>query len=293
MKRVILLLAAVLSIVMVAAPQTTTTGNFPPPNNGSTALTYQSSNSTYHFTRTDGTFSNVLVFDNSSSPGYPLTNDFSADSVNVDGQRDMITYHYDSSTQSYQRSSLLNLDQDGHFALGSSSGGGIASDPATGDTCIPYNILANVEQPVCNVPSSLHINTQGKLSQYMGLPLDAGGNGTSTIAKAINGSASGTVSNYLAWTTPANGYGATEYYEVSWVGVVTSPASGNTAVATWNFTDESGPNSCSSGLVTFGSVGNRLELTCRFFSAPNTPVSITVSMAGNPTYASHFRVIIH
>jgi hypothetical protein len=293
MKRVILLLAVVLTVVMVAVPQPPAggIGYFPPPNNGTTGFTYQPSSNTYHFTRTDGTFSNVLVFDNSLTPGFPNTNDFSADSVNTDGQRDMITYHYNSATSSYQKSSLLNLDQDGHFALGSSSGGGIGSDPSSGDTCIPVNILANGP---CNVPSSLHINSQGKFSQYQGLPLDGGGNGMSTIVKAVNGTASGSVNNYLAWTTPATGYGATEFYEVSWVGVVTSPAPGTTAAVTWNFIDESGPNSCSSPLAVFGSVGNRLELTCRFYSSPNTPVSVSVlTMGGSPTYGSHLRVIIH
>lgn len=293
MKRIILLVVLVLTVVIVALAQQRSggIGTFPPPNNGATALTYEASNGTFHLTRTDGTFSNVLIYENSLEPGYPTTNDFSADSVNTDGQRDIITYHYSSETGSYQRSSLLNLDQDGHFALGSSSGGGISSDPTTGDTCIPYNALVNGS---CNVPNSLHINSAGAVSQYLGLHLDSGANGVSTIAKAANGSATGTVVNYLAWTTPASGYGASEFYEVSWVGVVTSPAPGATAMVTWNFIDESGPNSCSTPLAAFSNVGNRLEATCRFFSTPNTPVSISVqTFGGSPTYGTHFRVLIH
>jgi hypothetical protein len=159
----------------------------------------------------------------------------------------------------------MDLDQDGHFSVGGSSGGGIATDPATGDTCIPYNALA---RGACNVPTALHINSNGKVSQYMGLALDPGANGTSLIAKAVNGSATGTVSNYLAWTTPSSGYGASDFYEVSWVGVVTGPANGAAATATWNFTDESGPNSCSSPLTPFGSVGNRLQPAPRLNSHP-------------------------
>lgn len=293
MKRTILLgvFLLTLAIVVLAQAQTGTIGTFPPPNNGTTGFTYQPSTSTYHFTRTDGTFSNMLVFDNSAEPGYPNTNDFSADGVNVDGQRDLVTYHYNNEKGGYQISSLLDLDEDGHFSLGSSSGGGISTDPTTGDTCIPYNALVN---GACNVPGAMHIAVTGQVSQYMGLPLDPSGHGTSMIAKAVNGSATGTVNAYLAWTTPASGYGASDFYEVSWVGVVTAPAFGARATATWNFTDESGPNSCSSATTAFGAPGNRLELSCRFYSAPNTPINISVTtFGGNPTYASHLRVIIH
>jgi hypothetical protein len=289
MKRTILLVVFVLALGIVAIAQQA--GTFPAPNNGTTGFTYQSSDNTYHFTRTDGSFSNVLIFDNSAEPGYPNTHDFSADGVNVDGQRNLATFHYDYNKGSYVVSSLLILDQDGHFSLGASGGGGIASDPYTGDTCIPYNALAN---GTCNVPSSLHITYNGRVSQYQGLALDPNSNGTSMIAKGINGSSTGTISNYAVWTTPASGYGSSEFYEISWEGVVTTPANGATAVATWNFTDESGPNSCSSPVTAFGSVGNRLELTCRFYSVPNTPIHISVTtFSASPTYASHLRVMIH
>jgi hypothetical protein len=293
MKRAILLFVLVLTIAVVALAQSTNTtiGTFPPPNNGATGFTYQPSSRTYHFTRTDGTFSNVLVFDNSLEVGYPETNDFSADSVNVDGQRDLITYHYNTSLAAYVISSALNLDQDNHFSIGSSSGGGIGSDSSTGDTCIPIDVLANGP---CNVPTALHINTAGVISRYKGLTLDSGGNGSSMIARAINGTVTGTVNNYLALTTPASGYGATEYYEVSWSGVVTGAASGAVASATWSFTDESGPNTCSSQQAAFGALGNRLELTCHFYSIPNTPIYVSVITAnGSPTYASHLRITIH
>jgi hypothetical protein len=293
MKRTILLVVFFLTVglVTLAQAQTGTIGTFPPPNNGTTGFTFQPSTSTYHFTRTDGTFSNMLVFDNSAEPGYPNTNDFSADGVNVDGQRELVTYHYNTQTGTYGISSLLDLDEDGHFALGSSSGGGIGSDPSTGDTCIPINVLSN---GTCNVTGALHINSQGTVSQYLGLPLDSSGHGTSMIARSVNGSATGTVTNYPVWTTPASGYGASDFYEVSWVGVVTTPAFGAKATATWNFTDESGPNSCSSATTPFGAPGNRIELTCRFYSMANTPVSLSVTtLGGSPTYASHLRVLIH
>lgn len=293
MKRTILLVVFLLAlgIVALAQPQSGSIATFPPPNTSITGFTYQASNNTYHFTRTDGTFSGVVVFDNSAEPGFPYTHDLGVDSVNVDGQHNLATYHYDYNKGSYVVSSLMNLDQDGHFSVGGSGGGGIATDPYSGDTCIPYNVLANGS---CNVPSSLHIAASGKVSQYLGLPLDPDANGTSVIAKAINGSATGTVTNYPVWTTPSSGYGGSEFYELSWVGVVTGPSLGAAAVATWNFTDESGPNSCSSQLTAFGSVGDRLELTCRFYSVPNTPINITVTtVSGSPTYASHVRVIIH
>src|SRR5208282_1442391 len=122
--------------------------------------------------------------------------------------------------------------------------------------------------------------SQGAISQYLGLPLDTGGNGTSMIARAINGSATGTVSNYPVWTTPSSGYGASDFYEISWIGVITTPAFGARANATWNFTDESGPNSCSSGATAFGTPGNRIELTCRFYSMANTQVSLSATTIG-------------
>ena len=293
MKRVILVVVFMLALGILATAQSggLTIGTFPPLNNGMTSLTYQGSDNTFHFTRTDGTFSGVLIFDNSAEPGYPNTHDLSVDSVNVDGQRNIGTYHYDYNKAGYVVSSVMDLDQDGHFSVGGSGGGGIANDPYTGDTCIPYNVLAN---GACNVPSSLHIASNGKVSQYLGMALDSGANGVSTIVRAINGSATGTVTSYPVWTVPAKGYGASDFYELSWVGVVMSPSRGAAAVAAWNFTDSSGPNSCSSQLTAFGSVGDRLELTCRFYSVPGTPVTITVTtISGSPTYASNLRVIIH
>jgi len=291
MKQTVILLGVVLlSCGIVALTQAQGGGSFPPPNNGITGFTYQTSNSTYHFTRTDGTFSGVVIYDNSAEPGYPSTHDFSMDSVNVDGQRDLATYHYNRNTGSYDLSTLLDLDEDSHFLLGAGSGAGIGSDPSTGDTCIPANI--SVGGNGCNEANAMHWTIGGTVNKYQGLATD--GNGISTIAKVVNGSASGTVSNYPVWTTPSSGYGSTDFYEVSWVGVVTSPAPGAIAGATWNFTDESGLNSCSSPTTAFGSVGNRLELTCRFYSAPNTPVKISVTIiGGSPTYASHLRVMIH
>jgi hypothetical protein len=293
MKRTILVVVFLLAaaLVVLAQAQTTGIGTFPPPNNGQTGFTYQASSNTYHFTRTDSSFSGVVVYDNSGTPGFPNTNGFSIDLFDAVCQLSMLTYHYNSNNGAYEKSSQLTLDGDYHFALGSSSGGGIGSDTSAGDTCIPVNILAN---GTCNVPSSLHINSQGAVSQYLGLPLDPGGNGASTIARAVNGSATGTVSNWPVWTTPASGYGASDFYELSWLGVVTSAAPGASAVATWNFTDESGPNSCSSANTAFGFAGNHLELTCRFHSVANTPINLSVTThGGTPTYASHLRVKIN
>lgn len=287
MKRTVLLLGILLVLAVIALAQQQL-NTWPPPSDGQTYLTYDAPHRTYHLTRTDGTFGNVLILDNSAEPGYPTTHDFSADSVNADGQHSIVTYHWNNSTQSYLVSSALDLDQDGHFSLGAGSGGGIATDPGTGDTCVPYNANTNGS---CNVSTSMHINQSGMVSQYLGLP--TAGRGISTIANVVNGSATGSVSNYLVWTTPSSGYGATEFYEVSWVGVVTAPAIGATAVATWSFTDQSGPNSCSSPLVPFNGVGHRLELTCHFYSAANSPIKISVTINGSPTYASNLRVIIH
>lgn len=287
MKRIVLLVVILLAVALVALAQTQI-DTWAPPNDGQTHLTYDVQHRTYHLTRTDGTFGSVMIYDNSAEPGYPNTHDFSTDAVNVDGQRSMVTYHWNNLTQAYVVSSAMDLDQDGHFSLGGGSGGGIATDPNTGDTCIPYNANVNGN---CNVPNSLHIAAGGTITQYLGLP--TAGHGISPIVSFIDGSATGSVGNYLVWTTPSSGYGATEFYELSWVGVVTTSSLGGTAVATWSFTDQSGPNSCSSPLSQFGAVGNRIELTCHFYSVPNSPVKISVMTNGNPTYGSNLRVIIH
>jgi len=281
----ILLVVILLAVALVALAQQQV-NTWPPPADGQTYLTYDTSHRTFHLTRNDGTFGSVLIFDNSAESGYPTTHDYSADMVNVDGQHSIVTFHWNGS--SYIVSSSLDLDQDGHFSLGGGNGGGIATDPGTGDTCIPYNANAN---GACNVASSLHVSQYGNVSQYLGLPTV--GRGISAIASVVNGSATGTVNNYLVWTTPSSGYGATEFYEVSWVGVVTSGSPGSLAAATWNFTDQSGPNSCSSPLVLFGNVGNRIELTCRFYSAANSQITISLRASGSPTYASNLRVLIH
>lgn len=287
MKRVILLVVILLGVALVALAQTQISA-WAPPNDGQTHLTYDVPHRTYHLTRTDGTFGNVLIYDNSAEPGYPNTHDFSADVVNVDGQHSIVTYHWNSLTQAYIVSSAIDLDQDGHFSIGGGNGGGIATDANTGDTCIPYNANAN---GACNVPNSLHIAAGGTITQYLGLA--TAGHGVSPIVNVVDGTATGSVGNYLVWTTPSTGYGAAEFYEVSWVGVVTSPSLGSTAVATWSFTDQSGPNSCSSPLTQFGAVGNRIELTCHFYSVPNTTIKMSVMTNGSPTYASNLRVIIH
>jgi len=288
------LVAFVLGLGLVAFAQSGggwTIQPFPPPNNSGTAsaFTFQSPN-VYHFTRTDGAFGPVVIWDNSATPGYPYTNDFSMDSINVDGQRDLATYHYNAKTGSYGVSTLLNLDQDSHFILGAATGAGIGSDPHTGDTCIPSSI--SIGQNGCNLANAMHWTIDGTVNKYQGLATD--GNGISTIAKVLNGSVTGGVTNFPVWTTPASGYGAADYYEVSWVGVVTGASPNTTAVATWSFTDESGPNFCTSAQVGFGGVGNRLELTCRFFSVPNSPISFSLgTFGGSPTYVSHVRVLIH
>lgn len=287
MKRIVLLVVILLAVALVALAQAPI-NTWPPPNDAQTHLTYDVQHRTYHLTRTDGTFGSVMIYDNSAEPGYPNTHDFSTDAVNVDGQHSIVTYHWDNLTQAYIVSSGLDMDQDGHFSLGGGNGGGIATDPNTGDTCIPYN--ANING-ACNVPNSLHIAAGGTITQYLGLPTS--GHGISPIVSVIDGSAMGSVANYPVWATPSSGYGAAEYYEISWVGVVTNPALGGTAVATWSFTDESGPNSCSSPVAPFSAVGNRIELTCHFYSVPNTPVKISVMTSGSPTYTSHVRVIIH
>jgi len=289
MKRMILLAVFLLGIAIVALAQPTGgIGSFPPPNNGLTGFTYRASNNTFHFTRTDGSFSSVVVFDNSAEPGYPTTHDFSVDAVGTDGQRNLATYHFNTQMGAYELSSLLDLDQDGHFSLGGSGGGGIATDPSTGDTCIPYNPLID---GTCNMPNSLHIAVGGTIKQYQGLRTT--GNGITSLVKVINGSATGTVTNYPVWPVPASGYGASDYYELSWAGVVTTPAFATRATAAWSFTDESGPNSCISAPVTFSNVGDRLELTCHFYSVPGTLVSISVSTnGGSPTYESYLRVTI-
>ena len=292
MKRTILVVVFLLAVTLVALAQQQTAGigAFPPPNSGQTGFTYQASTGTYHFTRTDSSFSGVVVYDNSGTPGFPNTNGLGIDLFDAICQLSMITYHHNNNTGAYEKSSHLALDGDYHFALGSASGGGIGSDTSVGDTCIPINILAN---GTCNVRTSLHINTGGAVSRYLGLPLDPGGNGASSIARAVNGTATGTVSNWPVWTTPSSGYGSSDFYELSWVGVVTSAAPGASAIATWTFTDDSGPNSCSSLPAGFGFAGNHLELTCRFHSVPNAPINLSVTtLGGTPTYASHLRVKI-
>lgn len=285
-----LLLAGFVLVSLPVGGQTGGMGSYPPPGgtNG-TFLTYDASHRTYHLTRTDGIFGSVLRFENSAEPGYPNTNDFSTDDVNVDGQRNLCTYHWNGS--SYIVSSCLDLDQDGHFSLGGGSLGGIANDPATGETCIPTD--ANLPGG-CNVPTALRINSSGQVSQYLGLTVSNGDGITTNPAHAGNTSLTGNVSNFVAWTTSASGYGAQQMYEVVWVGVVVSPSPGATAFARWDFTDDSGPNSCFGPSSPFGVVGNRIELTCHFFSVPNSQIKLSVVITGgNPTYSSQEVVLIH
>jgi hypothetical protein len=290
MKTTVIVVCLLLAgFVLISLPVGGQTGGFPAPNDGGTHLTYDSAHRTYHLTRTDGTFGSVLRFENSAAPGYPNTNDFSTEDINVDGQTNLCTYHWFGTK--YIVSSCLNLDQDGHFSLGGGNLGGIANDPGTGETCIPTNVnlIGN-----CNVPTALKIGSGGQVTSYLGLTV-SNGNGISTNpAHAGNTALTGNVSDYVAWITPASGYGAQQMYEIVWVGVVVSASPGATAFATWNFTDDSGRNSCSSPSLPFGALGDRIELTCHFFSVPNSQIRLSVTIrGGSPTYSSQEVVLIH
>ena len=283
-----------LSLIALRLSNAPGAATFPPPNTGATTLTYKTSNNTFHFTRTDGVFSNMVIFDNSADPCFAQgSNDFTGIASNSDGQTNFETFHNAGScgTPSYIVSSLLDLDQDSHFVLGAGTATGIGSSPTTFDTCIPTNITVGADG--CSIANALHINTGGTIIKYQGLTL--GGNGIIGLGTPTDGSASGTVTSFVAWTTPATGYGAAAFYEVSWVGTVSSAGAGETATATWNFTDETGANSCTSGSVPFGATHVRIDLTCRFFSAANTQVKLTVttSTGTTPTYTSHIRINIH
>lgn len=237
-------------------------------------VTYDPQNNWVLFTDHTGTWHAPLAMTNSKAS----SNSVVEFTLNTDDQFVLQTYG------GGQPTSALDVDVDGSAALYGSAGGGIGVDAATGDTCVP----ATRDNP-CG-PTSLRVNSGGIVSSYQGQPTF--GHGISTILYAADVSLTGAFGPYAFFTTNASGYGSSGLYRVTGYMTVVSPAPGSTMQVAIGYFDESGKQVQNNGLaIPFETVGETLPFSCVFWSQSQSPITITMNVAGgSPTYTVHVRL---
>jgi hypothetical protein len=279
-----------------------------------TTLTYSSTNPAgYLLTQHDQGFNGVLYITSTGGVGPANANSnasgdylaYHVVSVNTDNQVNYETWscfipggsgctYLTTGTPTYTISSRMQLDSDGHFALGSGSGGGIASDPTTGNTCIPYN--AN-QLGACNVPTALNINTTGVISKYLGQNTA----GSAIGIKVYEGSSTltGNFGPYTIFTTPTgtSGYGANpqQYQMIGYISIANDNP-GATCYAKVLYTDDTGPTSAQTSSFKCASIGQNsgsAGFNFNFRAVPGTPIQTQIfSTSGNVQYNISEKLIL-
>jgi hypothetical protein len=279
-----------------------------------TTLGYNGSNPAgYLLTQHDQGFNGVLYITSTGGVGPSNANaDASGNylayhvvSVNIDNQVNYETWscfipggsgctYQSTGTPTYVISSRMQLDSDGHFALGSGSGGGIASDPTTGNTCIPYN--AN-QLGACNVPTALNINPTGAIVTYLGQNTA----GTGIGIKVYEGSSTltGNFGPYTIFTTPSGSseYGSNpqQYQMIGYISTANNNA-GATCYAKVLYTDDTGPNSAQTSPFKCAAVGQNsgsAGFNFTFRALPGTTIQTQVfSSAGTVQYNISEKLIL-
>jgi hypothetical protein len=270
-----------------------------------TSLNYSNSQSAFFLVQNDGAFDPVLYIVNSATPGYLAgTGDYHEVSVNVDGQVDYTTHHWNGSA--FQISSLLDLDQDSHFGLASFSGGGIADDPITGDTCIPASVT-----PISCKALAEHISSAGIMNQYLGVATVGIGHAGVEVFRSI-----ASRSTNLSFTIPplagganttaaacpssgANCPGSLGLYDVVTLFTVSVAGTASTLLAQISYTDDVqaqtnkpclliGPGGVTTTAQSMVNVGDTMTADCKIWAAANTNITLVWTFAGtaNPTVSA-------
>jgi hypothetical protein len=263
----VILVIATLSVLRTAHGQSSLFGGI---------MSYDPTNDWVLFTDKTGTWHAPLAITNAAAPKdsvIELT-------VNTDDQ--FVLQAYSGGTPK----SFLDVDVNGSASLYGSAGGGVGVDNNTGDTCIP----STVPSP-CG-PTSLHVNPDGMVDQYLGQT--TAGRGISTILYSADATLTGSFGPYTIFTTnTTQGYnGSNGMYRVTGYMTVTGAAPGSSAQFVMNYTDEAIAQYQNTGTpVTFQSVGDKLPFNFEFYSVAGQPITISIlTTGGSPTYTFHVRL---
>lgn len=260
------LIVAVLSVLNTAHGQSTIFGGI---------MSYDPSNQWVLFTDPTGTWHAPLAITNSAAP----KNSVVEFTVNTDDQFVIQTYG------SGIPDSFLDIDTDGSASMYGSAGGGVGVESATGDTCMP-----STKSTPCS-PTSLRVNPDGMVSQYLGQ--NTAGHGISTILYSADANLTGSFGPYTIFTTSATGYnGSSGMYRLTGYMTVTGATSGSSAQFVVNYTDEAVAQYQNTGVpLTFQKVGDKIPFSFVFYSQSGEPISISILITGgSPTYAFHVRL---
>jgi hypothetical protein len=176
------------------------------------------------------------------------------------------------------------------MSLGAGNGGGITTDPNTGNTCIPYNANAPGQ---CNVPTALTINTAGQVASYFGQATA----GTGLGIKVWEGSAlvTGTWGPNTIFTTPTGptGYGASpQQYQIMGYISTANASGGAICYVQISYTDDTGANSQQSPNFNCGSVGQNYGYNFIFRATPGTAVQLKTNTTNASVQYNHSSKLV-
>ena len=258
--------AVLVLVVLTARVARTQTG-------GGSSFSYDPVNLWYMFTDGTASWHAPMAMHNSAAPSNSVT-EFT---VNTDNQFVIQNFNLG------RIASFLDLDSNGAVSLYGVSGGGIGTDAILGDTCIP-----STQTSPCS-PNALRIGASGILTQYRGQSLS--GNGLSAILYFADADLSGSFGPYTVFTTNSSGYASSGMYRLVGYIVETAVAPGGSMQFSMHYTDETGPQSQTTGApVALDTVGAKTAFEFVFNAASGTPISITTTTANGPTYGLHLRL---
>jgi hypothetical protein len=274
MGRIARIAGILLAIVVVAVLSVHTTTHAQGGGSFGGILTYDPTNDWILFTDQTGTWHAPIAITNSAAP----TDNVVEFTVNTDDQ--FVAQVFGNGTPK----SALDIDPNGAASLWGSAGGGIGVDNNNGDTCIP-----SIENSPCG-PTSLRINYNGEVSQYLGQPTS--GHGISTIQYWADTTLTGTFGPYTIFTTGTGAYAAAGMYRVTGYMTVTGSSPGSAMQFVVDYKDEGGFQSQTTGTpVPFGSVGEKIPFSFEFYSVAGQPITISmIATGGNPVYGFHVRL---
>lgn len=230
----------------------------------------------YLVNRVDGLAASVMYFRN-LNPTAVAYNTYTAAYLNTDGE-----FHWDTYISGALSSSLV-LDVDGHVSLYGSSGGGIATDYITGETCIPPGTNGRPAS-FCTRFSS----TTGGMTQYQGQTLYGGG---AHVTVAIGASSlSSAITNFTMFTTNASGYCSAGVYRVEVTVQGTAASAGATVAVSVGYTSSAGAATQSSPAQSVATTGSAFTAIFLVDANASSAITISTTVANSPSYKISFRV---
>jgi len=253
-----------------------------------TTLTYDTNHYAYIYSQGGGFSPVMFIVPDAATQTCPTC--YHTIAVNVDNQTNYTTYNTALFPNTF--SSALRLDQDGSLGLAAGAGGGIATDPSTGNTCIPPTV-ASIS---CNgATNSLHISNSGLVNSYLSAATTGNGIGIE-VYSSVDTELSGSLGATTIFTTPATYNGSTtqrqEYHAHGYM-EMTSAAPGATCSVVIGYTHLGNARSVVTPAAACGTLGSAVPYDLTFVADPGTAVNIAVSISsGSPTYLSSLKVLL-